>query len=433
MRLLLSLVAVTTVASIAHAEDWPQWMGPNRDNVWNETGILDKFPEGGPKIVWRQPIGNGYAGPAVANGKVFVSDYLSKADVKVDNFKGETFSGTERIKALDAATGKQLWQHEYPVTYKISYPSGPRCTPTVADGKVYFLGAVGNLICCETDGGKIVWQKDLAKEYDTKPALWGYAAHPVIDGDKLITLAGGKDSHIVALDKNTGKELWRAGDQREQGYSPVKFVEAAGTRQMIVSGPYGVYAVDPETGKKLWETPYEATSGSIIMTPIVYKDYLYIGGYRGKNLMLKLKSDEPGVEVLWRDKKGLGLSPVNVQPFQHDEGMYGIDEDGQLYYVEIPSGERVWGTFDAIAGKQRGSDTAFLVKNDNRFFIYNDLGELVIATLTPDGYTEIDRTKILEMTNKAFGHEVTWSMPAFANKRMYVRNDKEIVCVDLAK
>ena len=431
-KALILALAILTTPIAARGDDWPQWMGSQRDNVWRETGIIEKFPAGGPKILWRTPIAGGYAGPAVSGGKVFVSDYVTSADVKIGNFDRKEFSGTERVLCLDQKTGKELWKHEYPVKYTISYPAGPRCTPTVQDGKVYTLGAEGNLICFET-GGKIVWEKDLKKEYKTKSALWGYAAHPLIDGKKLITLVGGEGSHVVAFDKDTGKELWKAGTQSEQGYSPVLITEAAGQRQMIVAAPKAVYALDPETGKELWTTPYGADNGAMIMTPIRSEEYLFVGGFQNKNLMLKLTSDKPGVEVVFKDKKNLGVSPVNVQPFLEKGVIYGHTDGGLMYAVEVPSGKRLWESTGAVGGEAaKGSETAFIVKNADRFFFFAETGDLVIGKLTPKGYEEIDRAKVIDQTNNAFGRKVVWCAPAFADKKAYIRNDKEIICVDLA-
>jgi outer membrane protein assembly factor BamB len=437
-RNLLPVAAALLLAPLAApADDWPQWMGPKRDNVWREDGVLDKFPAGGPKVVWRTPVAGGFAGPAVANGKVYVTDRVLAKGAKNpdDPFDTSTkISSTERVLCLDAKTGQEIWKHTYDCPYQISYPAGPRCTPLVHDGKVYTLGAMGDLFCLEADSGKVVWGKDLKKEYNAKPALWGYAAHPLVDGKKLITLAGGDGSHVVALDKDTGKEIWKAGQQREQGYSPVLITEAGGKRQMIVAGTKSIYALNPETGEKYWETPFETDSGCVVMTPIRHGEHLFVGAYNHKGVVLKLTSDKPGAEVVWQNKKDHGLVPVNMQPFLHDGVVYGYDDDGHMYAVELPGGKRVWDGEGPVLGEQRkGAEAAHIVRNGDRFFFFADTGHLTIGKLTPKGYEEIDRAKVIEPTGVANGRKMVWCAPAFADRKMFVRNDKETVCVDLAK
>ncbi|QVL29830.1 PQQ-binding-like beta-propeller repeat protein [Telmatocola sphagniphila] len=438
-----ALLSVFLLGSNARADDWPQWMGPQRDNIWREKGILEKFPKEGPNVLWRAEVGGGYAGPAVAEGKVFVTDFITKDNVKVDNFARKPNDGTERVLCLDEKTGKELWKYEYPVRYAISYPAGPRCTPEYRTGKVYNLGAEGNLVCLDAATGKVIWSHDLKAEYKTKSALWGYAGHPLIDGKKLITLVGGNGSHVAAFDIETGKEIWKArtspanpGDGG-QGYSPPTIIQSGGTRQLIVMAPNAVTSLDPETGKEFWTTPYEATNNSIIMTPLVFGDYLFVGGYLNKNLLLKLNKEKPGVEVVWKDKQKYGISPLNVQPMLVDNVIYGMDSNGTTYAVEMPSGKRLWETAQPVATSETDRPapcaTAFIVKNEDRYFFFTEKGELVIGKLSPKGYEEIDRTKLLTPTNNAFGHDVLWCAPAYANKHIYVRNDKEIICVDLSK
>jgi outer membrane protein assembly factor BamB len=293
---------------------------------------------------------------------------------------------------------------------------------------------MGNLFCFEGASGKIVWSKDLKKEYNTKPALWGYAAHLMIDGKRLITLAGGSGSHVVALDKDTGKEIWKAGSQPEQGYSPVLITEAGGKRQMIVAGTKSIYSIDPETGEQFWTTPFAVDSGCIVMTPVRSGEYLFVGGYNAKSTVMKLTSDKPGIVVEWVNKKDHGVAPINVQPFLQDGVIYAYDDSGMMYAVELPGGKRLWEGMGPIGGEQpRGSETAFIVKNGDRFFFFAETGDLVIGRLSPRGYEELDRAKVIEQTNAAFGRKVAWCAPAYAGKRMFVRNDKELICIDLAK
>lgn len=413
------------------ADDWPQWMGPNRDNQWREAGILDTFPESGPKVVWRAKVAGGYAGPSVAKGKVFVPDFVTGGDVKIANFERQPSAGTERLLCLDASTGQLLWKYEYPVLYSISYPAGPRCTPVVEEDRVYALGAEGQLACLNIDSGEVKWECDLKATYNTASALWGYASHPLLDGDKLICIVGGDGSHAVAFDKMTGKELWRYGTAPEQGYSPPTIITAAGRRQLILMSPAKIAAIDPETGSELWTADYEATSGSIIMTPVQYQDYLYVGGYSNRNLLLKLDQEKPGATTVFRDKAKVGISPVNVQPFQDGNTLYGMNQTGSLMAVELPSGERLWETGQPLADRPVGNGTAFIVKHEDRFFMFAETGELIIAEISRDGFKELDRTKLIEPTNNAFGRQVVWSAPAFSDGCIFVRNDDECVCFSL--
>ncbi|GDX91443.1 hypothetical protein LBMAG46_14490 [Planctomycetia bacterium] len=419
--------------SAVSADDWPQWMGPQRDNVWREDGLLEKFPAGGPKVLWSTPVAGGYSGPAVSGGKVCITDYVTADNVKVDNFDRREFSGTERIHCLDEATGKVLWTHEYPVKYSISYPAGPRCTPVMHEGLVYALGAEGHLFCLSTDSGKVVWSHDLKKEYSTTAPLWGYAAHPLIDGDNLLTLAGGEGTHIVALNRLTGQEVWRSTSSgaQGQGYCPPTIINHGGARQLIMYKPDAVVSLDPATGKQYWSLPYEASNGSIIMSPVLSGNYLYAAGYSNKSLMMELDPARPAARELWRDKSNI-ICPVNVQPFLDKDVLYGFDQKGVLRALTIPDGKRLWETSDAIGKRPAGSETAFIVRQGSRYVLFNELGELLLAELNAEGYREIDRAKVIEPSNFAFGREVVWSMPAFANRHVYLRNDNQIICVDFA-
>ena len=432
----LFIAISSALPAAARADDWPQWMGPRRDNVWREEGVVAAFPATGPAVVWRTPVAGGYAGAAVAGGRVFVTDYVTEADVKVANFERKTSTGKERVLCLDEATGRVLWKHEYPVTYTIAYPAGPRCTPTVHGDHVYTLGAEGDLFCLDTATGRVVWARDFKKDYATKAALWGWASHPLVDGERLVCVVGTATAHAAAFDLATGREVWRTGKAPEQGYVPPSIIEAAGVRQLVLAKPDGVYAVEPETGKILWETPYDADNGSIIMTPVRVGEHLYIGGYQGKNLLLKLRGDAPGVEVVWRNRPKQGISAVNVQPFVADGLVYGFHESGEMRAMRVPEGDFAWrggGPLVAADGRPQGSATAFITRHDDRYFLFTETGDLVIARLKPTGYEFIHRAHLIEPTNVAFGRPVVWCPPAYADKSIVVRNDAEVIRVSLAE
>jgi outer membrane protein assembly factor BamB len=431
------LVAAVAFAPLglyaARADDWPQWMGPNRDAVWREKGLLAKFPAGGPKVLWRAKIDGGYAGPAVADGRVFVTDYVTQGDRKPSPIFRSSLKGTERVLCFDAATGKELWKHEYPCAYKISYASGPRCTPTVSGGKVYALGAMGDLRCLDAATGKLLWGKDLKAEYKIQAPMWGFAGHPLVDGQRLICLVGGKGSVVVAFDKDTGKELWKALSGKEPGYTSPTIIEAGGTRQLLIWHPNVIDSLNPEDGKVHWSVPLDVAFGMSIMSPRKWKDYVFAGGIGYKAVLLKLAADKPAASEVWRGKVKTAVYPVNSTPFLEDGYIYGVDQPGQLRCVELKTGKRIWETTQPTTGERpANSGTAFLVKNGDRFVLMSETGHLILARLTPKGYDEISRAKILEPTGEAFDRPVVWSHPAFANRCVFARNDRELVCVSLA-
>src|SRR5438105_2631818 len=269
VRLTVALLGTLAFCPTLRADDWPQWLGPRRDGVWRESGIIDHFPKDGPKLRWRTPIGAGYTGPAVAHGKVFVMDRILPEGVQnPDNaFARARVAGKERVLCLNEADGKILWKDEYDCDYKVSYPAGPRTTPVV-DGKyVYTLGTMGDLRCLDVDSGQLVWSKNFPKDYHAEIPVWGFAAHPLLDGDKLICLIGGEGSVAVAFDKSNGSERWRALSAPEPGYCPPMIYEFGGKRQLIIWHPQGINCLDPESGKVFWTQPFELKAGLYLPTP----------------------------------------------------------------------------------------------------------------------------------------------------------------------
>jgi outer membrane protein assembly factor BamB len=441
MKALLVVMLTGLAATVsASADDWPQWLGPQRDAVWRETGIIDTFPEQGPTIRWRVPIGAGYSGPAVAGGRVYVMDRQAATPPgeKKNPFERGTIRGNERVLCFEEASGKLLWAHEYDCPYSVSYAAGPRVTPIVADGKVFSLGTEGNLICLEADTGKPIWSRDFKKDFGTKTPVWGFAAHPLLDGDKLICLVGGQGSVAVAFDKATGKELWRALTAEEPGYAPPVIYEAGGKRQLIIWHPEALNSLDPETGAVYWTQPVKARSGLSVALPRKLGDLLFVTSFYNGSLMMKLSPDKPAAESVWQSQKVSekdtdALHTIMSTPFLEDGYIYGVCSYGQLRCLKADTGERVWETFAATTGKAVRWGNAFLVKNGDRFFLFNEGGDLIIAKVSPQGYQEISRAHILNPTNTDPGRSVVWSHPAFANRSVYVRNDQELVCASLAK
>jgi outer membrane protein assembly factor BamB len=437
--------ALLLAPTAARADDWPQWLGPKRDGIWRETGLAETFPEGGPKVLWRVPVENGFAGPAVVGGRVYVTDHRRARDEKGEPLRPTRdggFPGRERVRCLDAADGKVIWKHEYDCPYKVYYPNGPRCTPLIHGGKLYTLGAMGDLLCLDPKKGDVIWSKNLAKEYKAELPVWGYSAHPLIDGDLLYCLVGGEGSAVVAFNKDTGREAWKALTCEEIGYAPPMIYEAGGKRQLIAWLGDTVNSLNPATGEHYWKQTYP-TKGKLqrpsvsIATPIMQDNRLYVSTFYHGGLMLQLGKDKPAASVLWQSKdeprKSDGLHALSATPVLKDGYLYGIGGEGELRCQKAETGEAVWESYQAIGGEKSLFGTAFLTPcGGDRFVIFSDTGHLILAAVSPKGYKETGRAKVLEPTYTARGRTVVWSAPAYADRSAFARNDKELIRVSLA-
>lgn len=426
-RIFVVLLAVAT-ASPLFADDWPQWGGPQRDLVWREKGIVRTLPEGGllPRV-WSAPVGEGYSGPAVAGGRVLVTDLVDRKAGKA----------TERALCLDAADGKLLWTYAWPVEYGIAYPAGPRATPVVDGDRVYIAGAVGDLACLEVATGTVVWKKNVTTDYGGNLPTWGLSASPLVDGDQLIAVAGGKGGALlVSFDKKTGKELWKAIDSPEVGYVPPVIFTFGGLRQLIQWHPRGVTSLDPATGAVLWEVPFKAKVGLVIATPRQVGSRLFVTAFYNGPMMLEVAADGKSASVAWKGKsenemKTDGLHSIMSTPWMTETNIYGVCSYGQLRGLDAKTGARLWETRQPT-GEGRWWN-AFIVPHEDRYFLHNEQGDLIIAAMSPEGYQELGRAKLVEPTRKVGTRMTIWSHPAFAMKSVFARNDKEIVRVDLSE
>ncbi|OFW27244.1 MAG: hypothetical protein A3H97_12895 [Acidobacteria bacterium RIFCSPLOWO2_02_FULL_65_29] len=431
----LCLVLALGASVRLQADDWPEWRGKGRLGVWLETGILDKLPDGGLPVSWRAPIHAGYAGPAVAGGRVFVTD---SRRVKANQ-------AIERAVALDEQTGRVLWTKEWPTNYsglQLVYAIGPRATPTVDGDRVYVLGAMGNLFALDVATGRVLWEKDYVKDFNATVPTWGMAGAPLVDGDRLICLVGGEpDAKVIALNKFTGEVIWKSlSSESEPGYNQPIIVEAGGVRQLVLFHPKGISALDPETGKVYWEIDHSVQMGIVVATPVRSGPHLFVTSQHGGARMLALDDRRPAASVLWggpgEQDQGMThdtpntLNSVISTPVLDGGYVYGLDNDGQLRCLEAATGKLVWKT-DALLKEHAMYGTAFFVRHNDRYFINNDRGELVLAKLSPAGFQELGRTKLIEPTNPYVRRRqlpnVLWSHAAYANRHIVIRNDKEIV------
>jgi outer membrane protein assembly factor BamB len=419
--------------SLGLADDWPQWRGPNRDGVWRETGIVEKFSDKQLKLRWRQPIASGYSGPTVANGRVYISDRVVEP------------KQTERVHCFDALTGEKRWSHEYPCTYEgVQYTAGPRAAISIDEGRAFSLGAMGDLFCFDAASGKVLWKKDLYLEYEIRMPIWGIAASPLVEGDLVIVQIGGREACLVAFDKKTGKQRWAALSDRASYSAPI-MIEQAGKRVLLCWTGDSVAGLNAQTGEVYWKHPFRPNKMVInIATPVVDKNQVFLTSFYDGSLMLRLKSDTLAVEQVWR-RQGRSEQPddtdalhsIIATPLLEGDHVYGVDSYGELRCLDAKRGDRLWENKTATPPGRWSN--IHMVKNGDRVWMFNEAGELVIGKLSPKGFTEISRAKLIDPTpdqlrsRRAGYFGVCWSHPAYANKHVYARNDKEIVCANLAE
>lgn len=445
LLVLLLVPSALGVTTGAKRQDWPQWMGAARDGVWHESDIQRELPAE-PTVAWRVPVGIGYSGPAVADGRVFLTDLDRPLDAegKPARATRKGILGKERVLCVAAEDGKLLWEHKYDCPYTISYPNGPRTTPIVEGDRVYTLGAMGDLFCLNTDQGQVRWHKNLLKDGDIEPPVWGCAAHPLIDGDLLYTLVGGKNRAVVALNKHTGEEVWHALDTEEVGYSPPMIYELAGKRQLVIWLSEAIYGLDPATGKQFWkqdyplDVPVQRPAVNIVTVKKTGSettgDLLFVSTFYHGPMMLKV--DAEGAHVLWKGTSNNPIKPdgphaMMASPVFKGGFGYAVGNQGDLHCFDEATGEKKWKSFDAVTGRKADCGNAFIVPQGDRYVLFNDQGHLIFAELSPEGYREQGRAKVLEPVGFARGRDIVWSHPAFALGAVFARNDKELIRVSL--
>ena len=327
-----------------------------------------------------------------------------------------------------------------------SYAVGPRATPTVDGNRVYVVGATGRLLCLNVETGDLLWEKDYIADYGTSVPTWGVASAPLVDGERLITLVGGEpDALVMAFDKHTGREIWRAIEvTSEMGYGQPVIYEAGGARQLIVWHPTALTSLNPETGAVYWNEPWEVRESVSVATPARGGDYLLVSQFYRGSMMMRLNTDRPDASMVWqgsgRDSlpdQTDGLHAMITTPLVVGDYVYGVGSYGELRGLDARTGERLWMSEEMTPQARWGG--ASIVQHGDRYFVHNDDGDLIIAQFTPTGYVEHSRTRLIEPTTSAgygpgrfFDRVVSWAHPAFANRHVVQRNDNEIIRASLA-
>ena len=415
-------VSSLLLVSPATADDWPQWRGPNRDGVWKEKGLISQFSTSEIPIKWRVEIGSGYSGPTVAKGRVYVTDRLRNPD-------------RERIHCFDEITGATIWSKSYSCSYAaVKYPAGPRAAVTIHDELAYALGTTGLLHILKADTGEVIHTSDLKARFDIQMPIWGIAAAPLIVDSQLILQIGGKEACVVALDRKTGETRWTSLSDPASYSAPI-YCERNGKPEIIVWTGTNVHGLNPTDGQSRWTVNMGYNRWVIGMaTPVVGKDRLLVTSTDRGSLMIHLV-DEP--QTLWW-KYGSGEDDTQSlhgfigTPVMKNGHFYGVNKNGIFRCIDASNGKRIWE--DRTATSQTRFSCMHIVRNGDCYWMFNDRGELIIATLSPQGYRELSRAKLIEPTHEQLRGRagVSWSHPAFANRHIFARSDKELVCASLA-
>ena len=410
------------IVSGAGAADWPQWRGPNRDGVWNESGIQSSFPATGLLPKWKVPVGFGFSSPIIANGKLYLSDLVVEKRVV-----------HERVLCFNARSGKRVWMTQHDATapdwfFTPEQMRGPGPTPIIHNGRVYAISMFTTLECLDARTGKVHWKHDLTTEYQLPPS--SLDASPLVDGNLLIVSIGGKPAAgVVAFDLLTGHEVWKALDEAATWSSPV-IIYAGGARQLIVWMRQSITSLNPTNGAVFWREPTVSGGSpgfSAVSTPVIQGDRLLISG-----LMFQLDKTRPAAKVLWPDTPSGTrriLSDTSTPLFK-DDFIYSPRSGGLFVCLDAATGRELWQT-NTVTELRQGA-CVHLTPNGSSLFLFTDQGDLVRAELTPAGYGELGRTHLIEPTSPLFEKKFAWSAPAFANRNIYVRNDRELRCYSLA-
>ncbi|WP_395753484.1 PQQ-binding-like beta-propeller repeat protein [Prosthecobacter sp.] len=391
------------ISSVAFAaEDWPRWRGLNADGGWNPKGIPADFARKEPARLWSQEIGAGFGGVTACEGRVYVMDRL-KSPKEI-----------ERVLCFDAESGKKLWDHSWDVSYGgMDYGTGPRSSVSIIDGKAYALGATGVAACLDAASGKVIWEVDTVQTFGAKIPKWGFAASPVLDGERVLLHVGAREGSVLALDKNSGKEVWRGGPD-PAGYCTPEIISHAGARQLIAWGPEHVQSLDPASGRVNWTFPYKITYGVSIAQPIYHDGILLVSGYWHGAKALRLGKS---ATLLWENQSDIcGLMSA---PLFRDGIVYMLDKTRGLQAFELKTGRILWSDDNTLSPKDSNPQMSlvWMQESANLAALLNADGELVYVSLKPEGHKELARWQIIGKT---------WAHPAFAGNRVYVRNDKEL-------
>jgi outer membrane protein assembly factor BamB len=402
LRLALGLAGLLLLAGA----DWPQFLGPTRNGVSTETGLLQSWPAKGPPLLWERPVGEGFSGPVVAGDRLVLFHRVG---------------GDEVVECLDPATGKPRWKFDYACAYRDPFRkgNGPRSTPVITGDHVITLGASGVLTCLGLADGKKVWQRNLAGDYELRPSFFGVGSSPIVEGKLLVLNVGARDAGIVAFDRDTGKEVWRATDHDASYASPVA-ATIAGERHLLFFTREGLVSLDPANGKvrffKRWRAKINESVNAA--SPVVVGNEVFLTAcYSTGAVLLRVTKDGP--EEVWKGDES--LSCHYGTPVYHDGSLFGFDgrqeEGGRLRCIGWKTGKVHW--------TKDGFGCGSLILAGGNLIVLSEDGDLVLVETTPSAYHEKSRASVLTGPCRA--------QIALAAGRLFARDNKNLKCWNLKK
>ena len=448
-------------------EDWPRFLGPTADNISRETGLLDRWPTNGPSVAWQKTVGAGYAAPSVRDGLLVLH---------------QRQGGEEVVEAMDAATGKSIWRHGYPSQFvdPFGYNNGPRCTPLLTSNRCYTFGAEGRLVCLELRTGKLIWERDTAKDWEIPSAFFGVGSTPLLEGDRLIVMVGGQpNAGVVALDPGTGRTIWESvgrtnwqgvvtigwraeqpyrwsGTEKQASYSSPVAATIHGKRHVFCLMRQGLVSLNPTNGEVNFSRWFQSVLNDSVnaMCPVVHDDTVLISAayYRVGAVLLRVRPDGKSFEDVWhlprspseREPSGGGFKQPVLEthwntPVLHDGFVYAFsgrnEPDASFRCVELKTGRLAWERNEQWPGHPPpgsraqpnvyGRGSAILA--DGKLVVLGEGGLLGLFKPDPKAAVEMARWQVPEL------HFPCWAAPVLARKKLYLRSENHLVCLDMAK
>jgi len=342
---------------------------------------------------------------------------------------------SERIQCFDAGSGKSLWSHEYPCEYfSVGYPTGPRASVLINEGMAYSFGTMGHLKCFDAETGKVLWQHNSVEEFNSQIPIWGLATSPLIEKDLIIVQLGGQpDACIMAFNKFSGDEVWRALSD-DASYSAPEIIEQSGHRVLVCWTGDNVAGLNPGSGEVYWKIPFSPNNMIMnIASPVYAPPYLFLSAFFDGSMLIRLDQDELGAELVWHrfgenERKTEALHCCISTPIIDGDYVYGLDSYGEMRCLDLLTGDRIWED-NSLVPKDRWANVHF-TRQEEKIWGFNELGDLILCRFTPEGVQEFGRVNLITPVplspNPRGG--VCWAHPAFAGYEIYVRNDEKLVC-----